>query len=56
MIDDLFARGAQGVVLGCTEVELLVPADDDDRLYPSARLHAEAAVDAALCAPGKETR
>ena len=48
MIEELLARGAEGVVLGCTEVELLVPADGDDRLYPSARLHAVAAVDAAL--------
>jgi aspartate racemase len=51
MVDELLARGAEGVVLGCTEVELLVPADRDDRLYPSARLHAVAAVDAAMAPP-----
>ncbi len=51
MIDGLVERGAEGVVLGCTEVELLVPAEGDDRLYPSARLHAVAAVEAALREP-----
>lgn len=56
MIDDLFARGAQGIVLGCTEVELLVPAGEDARLYPTARLHAVAAVAAALREPSEETR
>ena len=56
MVDDLFARGAQGIVLGCTEVELLVHADEDDRLYPSARLHAVAAAEAALHDPPEPTR
>lgn len=54
VIGELAARGAQGVVLGCTELELLV--DPDHRgpgaaavpLLPTARLHALAAVDAAL--------
>ena len=38
-------RGAQGVVLGCTEIELLVSAADapDVVLYASAALHMEAA-------------
>jgi aspartate racemase len=44
----LFDAGAEGVVLGCTEIELLVPPDADSRLYPTTRLHALAAVDAAL--------
>jgi aspartate racemase len=42
-------RGAQGVVAGCTEIELLISeADLDCPLFPTARLHALAAVDAAL--------
>lgn len=49
IIDRLASSGAEGVVLGCTEIELLV---DDGMtsvpLYPSTRLHALAAVDAAL--------
>lgn len=48
IVDGLRDRGAEGVVLGCTEIELLVPHEGDDRLYPSARLHALAAVAAAL--------
>lgn len=50
---DVLARlvdaGAQAVVLGCTELELLLePEDCAVPLLPSARLHVEAAVGAAL--------
>ncbi len=49
IIETLIARGAQGVVSGCTEIELLVrEADISCPLFPTARLHALAAVDAAL--------
>lgn len=49
VIGDLVAAGAEGVVLGCTEIELLVgPGDSAVPLFPTARLHAQAAVDAAL--------
>jgi aspartate racemase len=49
VIDRLRARGAEGVIAGCTEIELLVSAADLDCPYfPTARLHALAAVDAAL--------
>jgi aspartate racemase len=48
-IDRLVARGAQGVILGCTEIELLVGPDDVDvPVFPTAALHVEAAVTAAL--------
>jgi aspartate racemase len=48
-IDRLIGRGAQGVIAGCTEIELLVAGGDLDVPYfPTTRLHAEAAVDAAL--------
>jgi aspartate racemase len=48
-IDRLLARGAEGVIAGCTEIELLVSADDVACPYfPTTRLHALAAVDAAL--------
>jgi aspartate racemase len=41
--------GAQGVIAGCTEIELLVRESDlDCPLFPTARLHALAAVEAAL--------
>ena len=42
-------RGAEGVVLGCTEIELLLsPEDSSVPLFPTTRLHAEAAVRLAL--------
>ncbi len=49
IIQRLVDRGARGVIAGCTEIELLVGADDVDVPYfPTTRLHAEAAVAAAL--------
>lgn len=46
---DLVARGAQGVILGCTEIGLLVGATDASvPLFDTARIHAEAAADWAL--------
>jgi aspartate racemase len=41
--------GVQGVILGCTEVELLLGADDVPvPVFPTTLLHAQAAVDFAL--------
>lgn len=55
VIADLVAGGAEGIVLGCTEIELLVrPEDSPVPLFPTARLHAEAAVEWAL-APAPAT-
>jgi aspartate racemase len=49
VIDGLVARGAQGVILGCTEIGLLVDADGCRvPLFDTAHIHAQAAVDAAL--------
>ena len=49
VIDRLVTRGAQGVIAGCTEIELLVRPDDLAVPYfPTARLHAEAAAEFAL--------
>ena len=48
-IDRLREQGAEGVIAGCTEIELLVGADDLTCPYfPTTRLHALAAVDFAL--------
>lgn len=45
----LVARGASAIILGCTEIMLLVgPEDSAVPLYDTTRLHAEAAVAAAL--------
>ncbi len=52
IIDDLVTAGAEGIIAGCTEVELLVTqADLSVPFYPTARLHALAAVDVALGMP-----
>jgi len=49
IIGDQYAQGAEGVVAGCTEIELLVAPEDLHRPYfPTTRIHAIAAVDAAL--------
>ncbi|MEP7090714.1 MAG: aspartate/glutamate racemase family protein [Nocardioidaceae bacterium] len=49
VIDGLWDAGAQGVILGCTELELLVQqADCEIPIFPSTTLHVEAALDAAL--------
>jgi aspartate racemase len=45
----LVKAGAQGIVLGCTEVELLIGARDAEvPVFPTTRLHVAAAVDRAL--------
>lgn len=49
VIDRLLANGATAVVSACTEIGLLLTPDDVPApLYDTGRLHAEAAVDAAL--------
>lgn len=49
VIGGLVGEGAEGVIAGCTEIELLVqPGHLSIPYYPTARLHALAAVDAAL--------
>ncbi|MGW7079668.1 aspartate/glutamate racemase family protein [Streptomyces sp. NPDC054866] len=52
VIGDLVREGAEGVILGCTEIELLVGQEHSPvPVFPTTRLHAEAAVAAALSAP-----
>lgn len=49
VIERLVERGAQGIVLGCTEIPLLLRQGDMDApLFDTTRLHAEAAVELAL--------
>ncbi len=49
IITELVADGAQGIILGCTEIELLVTQDDSSvPVFPTAKLHIEAAVELAL--------
>lgn len=49
----LAARGAQGIVLGCTELPLILSGDDVPLpIFDTTALHALAAVDFALGTPG----
>ncbi|WP_305778068.1 aspartate/glutamate racemase family protein [Humibacillus sp. DSM 29435] len=49
VISRLVEAGAEGVILGCTEIELLVAAADSPvPVFPTTRLHIEAAVDLSL--------
>jgi aspartate racemase len=49
VIEDLVARGAQGIVLGCTEIGLLIGARDSEvPVFDTTRIHAEKAVELAL--------
>ena len=49
VISRLVERGAQGIVLGCTEIELLVgQADSPVPVFPTTRIHVDAAVGHAL--------
>lgn len=52
LIADLVTRGAEAIVMGCTEIGLLVKEEDSAvPLFDTAALHVEAALDWALSAP-----
>jgi len=49
VINDLAAQGAQGIILGCTEIPLLLSQDDTAvPLFDTALIHSKAAVEFAL--------
>jgi len=49
IIANLVDAGAQGIILGCTEIELLISQEDSPvPVLPTTRLHVEAAVRVAL--------
>ena len=48
MIARLVARGAEAIILGCTEIMLVRAEDSPVPLFDTTTLHALAAVDAAL--------
>lgn len=49
VIQRLADAGAGGIILGCTEIEYLIGAEDSPvPVFPSSRIHVEAAVTAAL--------
>jgi aspartate racemase len=49
IIQNLRAQGAEGVILGCTEIPLLIKQEDTDLpVFDTTRIHSLAAVDFAL--------
>ena len=53
VVDGLVGRGAEGVVLGCTELPLLVrPSDVPVRLFDTTAIHVAEAVELALSGEG----
>jgi len=49
VVDALIAQGVQGIILGCTEIGMLIGEKDTDvPLFDTTYLHAEAAVSRAL--------
>ncbi len=49
IIEAMAAQGAEGVILGCTEITLLIQQDHSPvPVFDTTRIHAEAAVDFAL--------
>lgn len=49
IMNALLANGAEGIILGCTEIELLIKDGDSlAPLFPTTRIHAVAAVEKAL--------
>ncbi|MEL4456667.1 aspartate/glutamate racemase family protein [Lutimonas vermicola] len=49
VIEDLRKRGAQGVILGCTEIPLLIyPEDVELPIFNTTKIHAEKAVELSL--------
>ncbi|UFU08007.1 aspartate/glutamate racemase family protein [Ruania halotolerans] len=48
-IDRLIERGAQGIIAGCTEIELLITGEDVPvPFFPTTRLHVQRALELAL--------
>ncbi|MER8188443.1 aspartate/glutamate racemase family protein [Kitasatospora sp. NPDC094015] len=57
IVGALAERGAEGVILGCTEIPLLIgPSDTAVPLFDTTRLHVEYAVELAGAAPGAVPR
>jgi aspartate racemase len=48
IIHQLLSQGAAGIVLGCTELPLLIPHHESITLFDTALIHAEKALQYAL--------
>ncbi len=54
IIGKLVARGAEGVILGCTEITILIGVEDSPvPVFDTTEIHAVAAVEKALAGDGK---
>ena len=54
IINNLKAKGAEGIILGCTEIPLLIKQTDFDiPIYDTTYIHASSAIDFALSQPGQ---
>ena len=52
IINDLLAQGAEGIILGCTEIGLLITNEFTDAvLFDTTEIHAAKAVELALSTP-----
>jgi aspartate racemase len=48
-MEGLISQGAEGIILGCTEIELLIKQSDSHApLFPTTLIHAVSAVEYAL--------
>lgn len=53
IMESLVSQGAQAIILGCTEIALLVRQQDTQiKLYDTTQIHAQSAVDTALQTEG----
>jgi len=49
IIENLVSRGAEGIILGCTEIPLLIKQEDSPvPLFDTTKIHAQSAVELAL--------
>ena len=49
IIDELVENGAEGIILGCTEIPLLIkPSDSPVKTYDTTTIHARAILDYAM--------
>jgi aspartate racemase len=52
VIDRLVERGATAIIFGCTEIDLLISADDVEvPVFDTTAIHAQRAVELALAGP-----
>ncbi len=57
VIDRLIGAGAEGIILGCTEIEMLIGAGDSPvPIFPTTRLHVQAAIDRACSISNEQNR